>query len=73
MTYPFMHDGRYRKLKDVLNFYGTAEQHTSSADPFVKKISPLDFTEKTDLILFLQTLTDKEFLFDRRFADPNTK
>ncbi len=73
MTYPYMHDGRYRKLKDVLNFYGTAEQHTSSADPFVKKISSLDFTEKTDLILFLLTLTDKEFLFDRRFADPNTK
>lgn len=73
MSYPYMHDGRYRKLKDILNFYGSPENHTSSVDPLVKKIGQLDFTEKKDLILFLLTLTDKEFLYDRRFADPNLK
>ncbi len=73
MTYPYMHDGRFRKLKDILNFYGSNENHTSLTDPLVNKIGPLDFTEKKDIILFLLTLTDKEFLFDRRFADPNVK
>lgn len=71
MTYPYMHDGRYRKLKDVLNFYGTPENHSSIVDPRVTKVGKLSFEEKRDMILFLLTLTDKEFLYDRRFVDPN--
>lgn len=71
MTYPYMHDGRFRKLKDVLNHYGTSESHSSKVNSFVKNIGLLDFTERKDLISFLLTLTDKEFLYDRRFADPN--
>ena len=71
MTYPYMHDGRFKKLKDVLNFYTTAASHGTSTDPLVTKIGLLTFEEKKDLITFLFTLTDKEFLYDRRFADPN--
>lgn len=71
MTYPYMHDGRYRRLKDVLNFYGSPESHSATTDPMVTKVGTLSFEEKRDLILFLLTLTDKQFLYDRRFADPN--
>lgn len=71
MTYPYMHDGRYRKLKDVLSFYGTPESHSPTVDPMVSKVGKLSFEEKRNLILFLLTLTDKEFLYDRRFVDPN--
>jgi len=63
MTYPYMHDGRFRNLKEVLNHYG--------ANQSCLKLS-LDEYEKTQLIAFLKTLTDMEYLHDRRFADPNT-
>jgi cytochrome c peroxidase len=73
MTYPYMHDGRFRKLKDVLIYYGSPENHSSTADERVKKIGLLTFEEKQNIISFLKTLTDKEFLYDRRFIDPNFK
>lgn len=63
MTYPYMHDGRFRNLKEVLNHYGTSQS--------CLKLS-LDEYEKSQLIAFLKTLTDMEYLHDRRFADPNT-
>jgi len=71
MTYPYMHDGRFQKLKEVINHYGNPSNFKSSADPLLKSIGTLDNTDKRDLILFLLTLTDKEFLYDRRFVDPN--
>ena len=72
-TYPYMHDGRFKKLKDVLNYYGSKENHTTNQHPEMNKIGELSFEEKQNIILFLQTLTDKEFLTDRRFANPNFK
>jgi cytochrome c peroxidase len=63
MTYPYMHDGRYRNLKEVMNHYSVSQSCTK------KKF---DEFEKAELIAFLKTLTDMEYLHDRRFADPNT-
>lgn len=72
MTYPYMHDGRYRTLKDVLNFYSSdAVQNNSNIDERIKKVGKLNDQEKKDLISFLLTLTDKTFLYDRRFANPS--
>ncbi len=71
MTYPYMHDGRFSKLKDVLNYYGTTTNHTTNQDPLISKIGVLTPEEKKDILAFLLTLTDREFLNDRRFADPN--
>lgn len=68
MTYPYMHDGRFRNLKEVLDHYSSLKH--SSADPLLMKAGDLSETEKKELIAFLMTLTDKEFLYDRRFADP---
>jgi cytochrome c peroxidase len=70
MTYPYMHDGRYRRLKDVLNHYASAASHSLDVDPLISKIGTLSFPDRQDLIVFLLTLTDKDFLSDRRFADP---
>jgi cytochrome c peroxidase len=72
-TYPYMHDGRFKKLKDVLNYYGSKENHSTTQHSDIAKIGELTFEEKQNIILFLQTLTDKEFLRDRRFANPNFK
>ena len=63
MTYPYMHDGRFRNLKEVLNHYGTSQSCIEFS---------LDEYEKSQLIAFLKTLTDMEYLHDRRFSDPNT-
>ncbi|MFL5763956.1 MAG: cytochrome-c peroxidase [Bacteroidia bacterium] len=67
MTFPYMHDGRFKKLKDVLNHYGTSH---AGADEDVKKIGELSDKARKDIIAFLLTLTDKDFLNDKRFSDP---
>lgn len=73
MTFPYMHDGRYRKLKDVLNHYAQGTSHTNGTDEAISKMGALSEKERKDIIAFLLTLTDKEFLNDRRFANPNRK
>ena len=72
MTFPYMHDGRYKKLKDVLNHY-SSKNHNSTVDSEIKKIGELSDIERKDIIAFLLTLTDREFLNDKRFGDPNRK
>jgi cytochrome c peroxidase len=61
-TFPYMHDGRFKKLREVLNHYATTDK--------LKKPIVLNSNEKTDIVAFLLTLTDNEFLFDRRFGFP---
>ena len=61
-TYPYMHDGRFKKLREVLNYYTTTRQLTP---PII-----LNADEKVDIIAFLLTLTDYEFLFDKQFGYP---
>jgi cytochrome c peroxidase len=71
MTYPYMHDGRFRNLNQVMDHYGEGKYFTMNFDPSLKKTAGLNAQEKLDIIAFLKTLTDKTFLYDRRFADPN--
>lgn len=59
-SYPYMHDGRFRNLQDVLNHY-------ARADSLGIKLSA---NEKVDLVAFLLTLTDRDFLFNPDFAFP---
>ena len=73
MTYPYMHDGRFRKLTDVLNFYASPENFASHAASEVYDIGVLTEENKKDIIAFLRTLTDKTFIYDRRFVDPFMK
>ncbi len=71
MTYPYMHDGRFRNLKQVLDHYTQTFTKESGVDPILVNGILLTEQDKTDIIAFLKTLTDKTFLYDRRFADPN--
>lgn len=59
-THPYMHDGRFRKLRQVLQHYSTRAE-----DPL-----PLSSADQTDLIAFLLTLDDREFVFDREHGFP---
>ena len=70
MSYPYMHDGRFRNLHDVLNYYGNPNNFSSGVDRRVLKIGVLSDSEKNSIFAFLLTLTDKSFIYDRRFIDP---
>ncbi len=72
MTYPYMHDGRFRNLNQVLDHYGSGKYFTDNYDLSLNKTAGLTILEKQDIIAFLKTLTDKTFLYDKRFADPNS-
>ena len=70
MTHPYMHDGRFRNLKEVLDHYANRQNYDSVVDPLLLKNTALTEAEKKEVLAFLLTLTDKDFLYDRRFADP---
>lgn len=70
MTYPYMHDGRFKKIRDVVEHYSSAKKHDPNADALLQKIAPMNEKEKANLVAFLLTLTDRKFLYDRRFVNP---
>jgi cytochrome c peroxidase len=70
VTFPYMHDGRFKTLKQVLDHYTSgAEKHNKLTPQSVNSIA-LSETDKNAITVFLQTLTDKEFLLDMRFRRP---
>jgi cytochrome c peroxidase len=73
LTFPYMHDGRFKNLNEVLKHYNNSSNFAEGTDDLIFKIGKLSQTELNDLKLFLLTLTDKTFIYDRRFADPNFK
>lgn len=72
LTYPYMHDGRYSTLQACLNHYTDHVKNTINLDA---KLQPNGLTltanEKSDIIAFLNTLTDYAFITDKKFADSN--
>ena len=68
-TYPYMHDGRFDKLHQVLNHYTNLKPGDS---PEIALHSALKLTskDKTDIIAFLLTLDDKQFVFDPKNKYP---
>lgn len=70
-TAPYMHDGRFNTLDEVLAHYADGVQHTPNLDPLLANggIS-LSATERQQLKAFLNTLNDAEFVKDLRFQEP---
>ncbi len=70
LTFPYMHDGRFEKLMDVMNHYSSGIQPSNTLDPILAAGGiPLTISEKNDLIAFLGTLTDYTFIRDIRFKE----
>lgn len=67
-SFPYMHDGRFKKLREVIDHYNSLPFSKESFSKELKKIKK-SFTdqETKDLIAFLKTLTDKEFLYNPKF------
>ncbi|SCY82785.1 cytochrome-c peroxidase [Flavobacterium caeni] len=72
-TAPYMHDGRFGTLEAVLSHYTNGVQPSATLDPLLQQNAQpgivLSATEKTQLIAFLKTLTDQQYLNDPRFAE----
>lgn len=67
-SFPYMHNGSMAKLQDVIEHYATLTSKPSSyLSAELKNGIALSEKEKKDLLAFLYTLTDKEFLFNRDF------
>jgi len=66
---PYMHDGRFSSLMAVLNHYHSGVTNTTNLDPSLSAGISLTTQEKNDLISFLATLNDYEFITDKRFSE----
>ena len=84
LTAPYMHDGRFATLEEVMDHYNEGIRVSSTLSPLILEASNLDGApgdsisldlseeEAAAVIAFLQTLTDEEFVTDERFSNPFT-
>ena len=68
-TFPYMHDGRFKTLTEVVKHYNSLGYNKNLPKQLSKPMNLTD-NERVDLVAFLKTLTDTEFLFDKRFSYP---
>ena len=69
-SYPYMHDGRFTRLSQVINHYTNGIQQNSKVSKELKNKIILTDNGKIDLIAFLLTLNDKEFVRNPDFQFP---
>jgi cytochrome c peroxidase len=69
LTAPYMHDGRFKTLRDVLRHYESGGENHPNKSAIIQPFT-LTPAEENDLIAFLKTLTDKQFITDKRFSKP---
>ncbi|MBN8682480.1 MAG: c-type cytochrome [Chitinophagales bacterium] len=74
-TAPYMHDGRFQTLEQVVDFYNTGVKPSSTVEFLMQyNLQPgglgLSAQDKADLVAFLKTLTDNEFLSNPAFKSP---
>ncbi len=71
LTAPYMHDGRFQTLEEVVDHYSENVQFSIFLDPLIRPNGfQLTDQEKEDLVAFMHTLTDDEFLTNPDFGDP---
>lgn len=79
LTAPYMHDGRFRTLEQVLEHYNSGVQPSPTLDDRLTTTltiggPPVQMNmtayQQQALIAFLNTLTDESFINDPKFSDP---
>ncbi|MCF7559796.1 cytochrome-c peroxidase [Sabulilitoribacter multivorans] len=72
-TAPYMHDGRFATLEDVINHYSEGLKNSPTIDPLMKKVAQggvgLSDKDKADLKSFLLALSDYEFINNPDFKN----
>lgn len=79
LTAPYMHDGRFRTLEEVLDHYNEHIQESVHLSDFLRNNSnqkngtklALTATEKKDIVAFLHMLTDSSFIKNPLFSNPH--
>jgi len=73
LSAPYMHDGRFQTLEEVIDHYDTGGQPSPTIDAFMKFTQgglSLTAEKKMQLVAFMNTLTDPEFVNNPAFQDP---
>lgn len=77
LTAPYMYDGRFKSLDEVIDFYCTKVKWSPTIDPLMKKVNQggvhLNEMEKRNLISFIKTFTDTTFINNTDFSNPFSK
>jgi cytochrome c peroxidase len=72
-TAPYMHDGRFKTLEEVIEHYHSGVKMSSTVSPLIAPTIArglfLDNQEKKDLVDFLKTLSDQKFLTNPAYAE----
>ena len=68
-TAPYMHDGRFKTLEEVIEHYNSGGNFQENKDPLIKPLR-LEPHEKEALIAFIMTLTDSTIIQDDQFKNP---
>lgn len=66
-TFPYMHDGRFKTLTEVVKHYNSLGHDKNLPKELAKPMNLTD-NDRVDLVLFLTTLADTAFLYDKRFS-----
>src|SRR5262245_6272316 len=81
LTAPYMHDGRFNTLEEVVDHYNSGIKNSSTLSPLIVEADNrgaaaaggislhLTAAEKAAIIAFLHTLTDRDFMTAERFSD----
>jgi cytochrome c peroxidase len=69
LTAPYMHDGRFRTLEEVIDHYNRGGHYAENKSPNVFPLG-LDSTESAALVAFLTTLTDSTFVNNQNLRSP---
>jgi cytochrome c peroxidase len=75
LTAPYMHDGRFATLEDVVEHYNSGIQNHPNLDNRLRQGGAprrMNFSEqdKRDLIAFMLTLTDETYITQEKFSNP---
>ncbi len=76
-TAPYMHDGRYETLEEVIDFYSSGVKWSPTIDPLMKNVNQggvrLTDEDKINLIAFLKTFSDTSYLNNPALSNPFQK
>jgi cytochrome c peroxidase len=69
VTAPYMHDGRFATLEDVIDHYAKGGTASPGRSPLVRGFTITE-AEKRDLVEFLKSLTDEQLLGNPEISGP---
>lgn len=71
LTAPYMHDGRFATLEEVIQHYSTGiKAHPNRGIQIINGGFNFSDQEQKDIVAFLKTLTDETLVNDPKYADP---